>query len=118
MMGNNHAVEKPEIRSFARVFGCELLLQGINCLTMSVVLDIPDEVLKALRLPPAEVQARLRLELAVSLYAQQILSLGKAAELAGIPRPELNDLLAARGISMHYSQAELAEDLAYGRGGQ
>jgi predicted HTH domain antitoxin len=79
------------------------------------MLEIPDEVSAALRLPPSEVKARLQLELAVSLYAQQILSLGKAAELAGLSRWELNDLLARRGVPMHYTESELAEDFAYAR---
>ena len=85
---------------------------------MSVTLEIPDEVFEAMRLPRPEIEARLRLELAVSLYAQQILGLGKAAELAGLPRWELNHVLARRGVPMHYSDRELAEDLAYGRSGQ
>ena len=53
---------------------------------MSVTLEIPDEVFQAMRLPPPEIEARLRLEVAISLYAQQILGLGKAAELAGLSR--------------------------------
>ncbi len=82
---------------------------------MSVTLEIPDEVSAALRLPPSELKSRLQLELAVSLYAQQILSLGKAAELAGLSRCEMNDLLARRGVPMHYTESDLAEDLAYAR---
>ena len=85
---------------------------------MSVTLEIPDEVFQAMRLPPPEIEARLRLELAVSLYAQQILGLGKAAELAGMRRWELNQVLTRRGIPMHYSEQELTEDLAYGGRGQ
>jgi predicted HTH domain antitoxin len=56
--------------------------------------------------------------LAISLYAQQILGLGKAAELAGLARWELNQALAKRGVPMHYSESELAEDLAYARSSQ
>ena len=82
-------------------------------LVVSVTLEIPDGVSAALRLPPPELKTRLQLELAVSLYAQQILSLGKAAELAGLSRWELNDLLARRCVPMHYTEAELTEDLAY-----
>lgn len=82
---------------------------------MSVTLEIPDEVSAALRLPPPELKSRLQLELAVSLYSQQILGLGKAAELAGLSRWELNDLLARRGVPMHYTESELSEDLAYAR---
>ena len=85
---------------------------------MSVTLQIPDEVSQAMRLPPAELAGRLRLELAVSLYAQHILSLGKAAELAELPRWQFNAVLAERRVAMHYTEAELAEDLAYGRGNQ
>jgi len=81
-----------------------------------LTLEIPDEVSQAMRLPPPEAKARLRLELAVSLYTQQILSLGKAAELAGLSRLELNEALSKRGVPMHYSEEDLKEDLAYGRG--
>jgi len=82
---------------------------------MSVTLEIPDEVSQAMRLPPLEIKARLQLELAISLYSQEILSLGKAAELAGMSRYELNAVLAKRGVAMHYSRENLNEDLAYGR---
>jgi len=85
---------------------------------MSLSLEIPDEVWQAMRLPPAETKARIQLELAVSLYAQEILSLGKAAELAGISRLEMNDALAKRGVPMHYAQEDLSNDLAYARGSQ
>jgi predicted HTH domain antitoxin len=80
---------------------------------MSLTLEIPDGVSQAMRLPPLEVEARLRLELAVSLYAQEILSLGKAAELAGISRPELNGILAKRNVPMHYTAQDLENDFAY-----
>ena len=82
---------------------------------MSLTLEISDNVSQAMRLPPPEVKARLQLELAISLYGQQILGLGKAADLAGLTRWELNDILARRGVPMHYAQAELNEDIAYAR---
>lgn len=85
---------------------------------MSLTLEIPDEVSQAMRLPPPEAAARLRLELAVSLYAQQILSLGKAAELAEMPTWELNGILAKRVVPMHYTSEDLAEDVAYASGRQ
>jgi predicted HTH domain antitoxin len=82
---------------------------------MSITLDIPNNIHEALHVTPAEAEARLKLELAVSLYAQQALSQGKAAELAGLDWFDFNDVLAARGIPMHYGQKELDEDLAYAR---
>ncbi|MCU0784689.1 MAG: UPF0175 family protein [Verrucomicrobia bacterium] len=82
---------------------------------MSITLDIPNNIHEALHVSPAEAERRLKLELAVSLYAQNALGLGKAAELAGMSRLDLNDVLAKRGIPMHYGQKELEEDLAYAR---
>ena len=51
----------------------------------------------------------------MSLYAQRALSQGKAGELAGMDWFDFNDVLAERGIPMHYGQKELEEDLAYAR---
>jgi predicted HTH domain antitoxin len=82
---------------------------------MSITLDIPNNIHEALHVTPAEAEARLKLELAVSLYAQNVLGLGKAAELAGMSRMDLNAILAERGVPMHYGQTELDEDLAYAR---
>jgi hypothetical protein len=39
---------------------------------VSVTLEIPETVCQAVRLPPPELQDRLRLELAAALYAQQV----------------------------------------------
>ena len=85
---------------------------------MSITLNIPNDIHKALHVTPAEVEKRLKLELAVSLYAQNALGLGKAAELAGMSRLEFNDVLAAREIPMHYGQKELEQDIAYARSRQ
>jgi len=53
---------------------------------MAITLHIPDSITVGLRLPEGEIEARLRLELALALYGQGILSFGKAAELAGADR--------------------------------
>ena len=83
---------------------------------MSVTLEIPAEIVERLRVPPQEVEARLRLELAVALYCQQLLSGGKAATLAGLTRWQWEDLLAHRHLARHYGEAELTADAAYGQG--
>ena len=83
---------------------------------MSITLQVPDSVARGLRLPEGEAVERLHSELALSLYAQDILSFGKAAELAAVSRYQFADLVARRGIPRHYGPEDLAEDLAYGRG--
>jgi len=82
---------------------------------MRITIDIPDDIFAALQLSPDEARQRLKLELAVSLYSQRLLSQGKAAELAGLDWFGFNDLLVQRGIPLTYGQKELAEDLAYAR---
>jgi predicted HTH domain antitoxin len=83
---------------------------------MNITLHIPDSIARSLRLPEDEAEQRLRQELAVALYAQGILSLGKSAELAGLSRYFFGDLLTQRDIARHYGQEELTEDLAYADG--
>ncbi len=51
-----------------------------------IVLDIPDESLLALDVPPDRAGEELRLIAAMKLYEMGKMSSGAAAELAGIPR--------------------------------
>ena len=85
---------------------------------MTVTLEVPNEVSQALRLPPPEAEARLLLELAIALYTQRLLPLGKAAHLAGLSRWEFDDMLARRDIPMHYTEDDLSHDAAYASGDQ
>lgn len=84
----------------------------------AITVEIPKEIARALRLPPQDLESRLRLELAVALYSQKILGLGKAAELAGLARLRFDEELARRRVSMHYDDSDLAQDVAYGCGRQ
>ncbi len=83
---------------------------------MSVVLEIPDQVAYAIRLPASEQQESLMTELAVALYARGILSFGKARELTPLNRVEFGLLLGRRDIPRHYTKQDLEEDIAYARG--
>lgn len=83
---------------------------------MSLALGIPDTVVAAIRLPEPRIEEELLKELAVALYAQRLLSFGKARELARIGKFEFGILLGRRGIERHYTVAELADDISYARG--
>lgn len=82
---------------------------------MSLQLSIPDTILQAIRLPEQRIEQELLHELAVALYTQDLLSLGKARELAQMDKYEFGQLLAQRGILRHYSTEELEDDIAYAR---
>jgi predicted HTH domain antitoxin len=83
---------------------------------MTYHLDIPESIASSLKLPTPEIQPRLRIELAIALYAQGILPFGKASELAELSRFAFADLIAQRNISRHYSEDELTQDIGYARG--
>ncbi len=83
---------------------------------MNITLRIPDSITRSLRIPEAEAEQRLRQELAVALYAQGLLSFGKASELAGEDRFRFASILTQRGIARHYGHEELTEDLKYASG--
>ena len=82
---------------------------------MSVTIEIPTEIVQSVRVPPQEVEERLRLELAVALYSQNLLSSGKACALARLTRWQWEELLSQRRVPRHYSEADLAEDLDHGQ---
>jgi predicted HTH domain antitoxin len=83
---------------------------------MTIHLVIPDSVAQALRLPTIRRKQQLMVELALTLYAQGILSFGKSCELAGSTHLAFGRLLGERNIPRHYTEEDLHDDLAYARG--
>ncbi len=71
------------------------------------VLQVPQDILDSARLTIPE----LKVEMAVYLYSQGRLSVGKARELAGMSLWEFRQLLASRRISPHYDENDLNEDI-------
>ncbi len=83
-----------------------------------VRIEIPEDVLEALRLPPDEIEEELRKELAVALYARKLLPFGKARALAGMTKWEFEELLGQRRVSRDYTLEDLRDDIAYAGGGE
>jgi predicted HTH domain antitoxin len=84
----------------------------------TLTLEVPFEVLVAVRLPPAEAEREFRLELALALYRRGALPLGKARLLARMTRWEFEDALGQREIPRHYTETDLEEDISYALGHQ
>ena len=76
-----------------------------------VVIEVPE----GLRVPPNELEERLRIELALRLYEKGIASLGQARRIAGLSKWDFLELLAREGILLHYGEEELREDLEAAR---
>ena len=72
-----------------------------------VVIEVPEN----LRVPPGELEERLRVELALRLYEKGIASLGQARRIARLSKWDFLELLAKEGIPIRYGEEELREDL-------
>ncbi len=72
------------------------------------ILEVSQDILDSARLTIPE----LKVEIAVYLYAQGRLSIGKARELAGLALWEFRQILASRRISPHYDEADVDQDVA------
>jgi predicted HTH domain antitoxin len=62
-----------------------------------VRVELPEELVEAIKLPPEEVPLRLKRELAVRLYEKRLLGFGKARQLAGMTKWEFQQLLGTKG---------------------
>jgi predicted HTH domain antitoxin len=82
---------------------------------MGLQISISDSILQAIRLPEQRIEQELLQELAIALYSQNILSFGKARELAQLDKYEFGQLLSQREVVRHYGSEELDDDLTYAR---
>lgn len=66
----------------------------------SVTIQLPDELPSSLHRSPNELEKDIKLAAAIDWYRQGLISQGRAAELAGLPRAAFLDALAARKIDV------------------
>lgn len=79
----------------------------------TIEVTLPEEVLTALHKSVQEVARDVRIAAATEWYAEGLVSQGKAAELAGLSRPEFLDELARRKVPViQMTVAELKAELA------
>lgn len=90
--------------------------RGVIMERSGLTLEISDEIVSAVKLPPKEVECELRKELGLALYMRGTLSFGKARKLAQLTHWEFDDLLGHRKIVRHYTDADLKEDIKYADG--
>jgi predicted HTH domain antitoxin len=73
-----------------------------------MAVTVPDEILRSAHLTDDE----MRLEIAITLFQQDRLTLAQAARFAGLGQLDMQRALAGRGIPLHYTDEDLDHDLA------
>lgn len=75
--------------------------------------DLPGSVLALIKIPKEELGPFIKRSLAVELYREGKLSLGKAAELAGFRNKwDMLMLLAEKGVPLDYTAEDAEMDLS------
>jgi predicted HTH domain antitoxin len=68
---------------------------------MSILtIELPEDLAVTLQRSPRELAKDIRLAAAIDWYSRGLISQGRAAEVAGIPRADFIDALAARKIEV------------------
>jgi predicted HTH domain antitoxin len=83
-----------------------------------VILSIPEEIVESSKIPPNEREKEFLKELAIALYASDVLTFGKARTLAKMSKWEFEEILEQRLIPHQYQEKDLDEDMRYGLGNQ
>jgi predicted HTH domain antitoxin len=76
----------------------------------TVTVQIPQEALALAGLDNQSDSERARLLVALELFREERVSLGRAAELAGLGVEEFMEFSAQRQVALHYTADDLAED--------
>lgn len=72
----------------------------------TVQVELQTELLHAARIQPSETPKLIALE----LFREDALSLGRAAELSGVSVAEFMDFAAERAVPLHYAQEDYEQD--------
>ena len=78
-----------------------------------MALNIPDDVVAAIKWPHGQLDQQLAVEMAFALYGRSLVSLGIARRLAKMEKWTFLEGLTEMQIERHYGEDELEEDIDY-----
>jgi predicted HTH domain antitoxin len=81
----------------------------------TIQVDLPEELLQAARISAqpsmsASASREVAKLLALELFREGVVSLGRVAELCGVPQAEFMQFAAEREVALHYSLDDLEHD--------
>lgn len=77
----------------------------------TVSVNLPKELIRILKIREKDFSGAVRESLAVELYREGLISLGKAAEIAKVSKWEMFEILAAKKIPLQYYPEDLKQDI-------
>lgn len=81
----------------------------------TVKVELPVELLKVAKVKKEHAGKELRKIVALELYRENAISLGKAAEVSGLSVAEFMEMSAKREIPLHYRMEDMREDLKWAK---
>jgi len=81
--------------------------------TQTINIDFPSDILLALNETESELKKRIKIYLAIRLYKLQKLTIGKAAQIAGVSRLEFDTILSENDIPIsNLTIKDINQDIA------
>lgn len=77
---------------------------------VKISIELPKNILDSMRVRKEDASEAIRKLIALELFREKSISMGKAAEIAGISLAEFMELSATLRIPMHYTMANLQKD--------
>ena len=77
---------------------------------VEIMLRLPKSILALMGSTETNIGQSIIETVAIALYHRRQISLGKAAEIAGIPVEQMNQILAKYGVSLDYTAEDAAQD--------
>lgn len=73
---------------------------------MQITLEIPDDITLLS-------ESEWLREIAIALFQQELITLGRASKIAGMHLIEFQQLIASRGICIHYDVEDFEQDIQH-----
>lgn len=83
---------------------------------VKVELELPEDVFTSAHITRKRASVELRKIIALELFRERAVSLGKGAEIAGMCIADFMDLTAQKEIPLHYTEEDLQDDVKWARG--
>ncbi len=77
----------------------------------TISVDLPGDLINIFKIRERDFPSIVRETLSIELYREGLISIGKAAEIAGVSIWKMQEILANRKVPIHYYPEDLEKDI-------